>query len=337
VKFFITGENGFIAKNLTNTLEGHSHTQIKVIGTGFGASLLRVEDQLHHYDLREPCVHLNSPERWARFFIDNGVNIVIHNAALVGTDVVALKPKEAVLTNILGTHNIVRACEIAKIPICYIGTSVVYKTENYQVKIIDEHAEILPKTMYGIQKSAGDLIVKRATVPWMIIRPLFAYGGLGDMNSLIAKSLYASWTGRKSIDMFLDPAKVKDYIHVTDFCEAVILACENKHWNEDFIVAAETPRRTEEIVEIIDKHCDVNNLASSLIKWHPNTDYLGNHRLTSAKFRRVTGWLPRISLEVGIEESAQSIKHSISLHESYDPLMHLDEARQKSIDLTKFY
>ena len=340
MKFFVTGELGFIAKNLTKSILDAGHTQVTVVGTGLGAALLRTSSRSGSadvsYDMREPCVHLNTPDRWAKFLIDNSVDVVIHNAAVVGTDVVALNPREAVLTNVLGTQNIVKACEMAKIPVCYMGTSVIYRTEAYQHTYIDEKSEVLPKTLYGIQKQAGDLIVKRAETPWMIVRPLFAYGGIGDMNSLIAKAIYASYTGRDKLDMFLDPNKVKDYIHVTDYCDAVILACQKSLWNHDLIVAAETPRRTSEIIELIDSVSRRENLPSKIMKWHPETDYLGNHRLSSSKFRHMSGWEPKISLEEGIKMSRDSIVSSLT-ESSYNPLTYLDEARQKGIDLTKFY
>ena len=44
----------------------------------------------------------------------------------------------------------------------------------------------------------------------MIIRPLFAYGGEGDMNSLIAKSIYA-YINNKQVEMRLDPNPVSKW------------------------------------------------------------------------------------------------------------------------------
>ena len=70
-----------------------------------------------------------------------------------------------------------------------------------------------------------------------------------------------------------------------------------------------------------------------MIQWHPETDYLGNHRLSSKSFRSVSGWSPKITLGEGIEMSFESILKS----EGYNPLIYLEEAKRKNIDLTKFY
>jgi hypothetical protein len=72
---------------------------------------------------------------------------------------------------------------------------------------------------------------------------------------------------------------------------------------------------------------------SNVIKWHPQTDYLGNHRLTSQKLKSLSTWEPQISLRAGIKMSYESILNS----KDYNPLMHLEEAEDLAIDLTEFF
>ena len=47
----------------------------------------------------------------------------------------------------------------------------------------------------------------------------------------------------------------------------------------------------------------------------------------------MSGWEPKISLEEGIRRTIREIQES----EGYDPLVHLDEAKEKGVDLTDFY
>jgi nucleoside-diphosphate-sugar epimerase len=347
MKFLITGEKGFIGRNLVLTAKKHGHKVLELCDQSnkIGDLECRVPSKTGHTVSmweREPCVHRNPHEVWAKVIQENNVDVVIHNAAVVGTDVVALNPGEATLTNVAGTYNIVKACELAGVPISYMGTTVVYDTPQYQETYINEQSVVKPTTFYGQLKHTGDLIVNESKARSNIIRPLFAYGGEGDMNSLIAKICFGAFTGRDDLDMFLDPKKYKDYLHVNDFCDAVIMASELGLWGEDFIVAAEDPRVTGEIVEAVDKvlHEDYNdshqNNGTQMIEWYPETDYLGNHRLSSKSFRAATGWAPSISLEEGIKMVAKSIKEA-SRSLEYNPFIHLDDAKQRGIDLTKFY
>jgi nucleoside-diphosphate-sugar epimerase len=328
-KVFITGEKGFIGTNLAKRAKMHGLEFIS------GDHTLN-EDAAYvsqwTTEKREPCVHRNSEDAWQKFFEVNDIDIVIHNAAVVGTDVVALNSRESTLTNVQGTFNICRAAKKCNIPVCYMGTTVIYATEKYQQQPIIEDSDRGPHTFYGCQKLSAEEVVKSHSDKWMIIRPLFAYGGEGDMNSLIAKTIYAKLNGIPKVQMFLDPTKIKDYLHVNDYCDGVFSCIKADNcWNNDFNISAETPLVTGEIITLMDKVCG-QNFADS-IEWFPQTEYMGNHILSGKKVREYTGWSPRISLEQGIRMSFESILKS----EGYNPLCHLEEAEERGVDLTEYF
>lgn len=326
-RIYITGGRGFIAKNLISRLRGQGHIVLEdsdVMNLGVPFCLTPKTSEV--------CVHRNTEAEWERIFKDLGIDLVVHNAAVVGTDVVALDPQEAALTNVQGTYNIVRAANSASVTVCYIGTTVIYDTDRYQAEIITEDASKVPRTYYGIQKLAGEQIVSSMARDWLVVRPLFAFGGDGDMNSLIAKTLYADLRGTAAVDIFLDPNKVKDYLHVADFCSAVEMLCSTPHsWRTDYNVAAETPVTVNAVVDAMSRVSDRE--IGKIVRWHPGVDYLGNHMLSSAKVRAATGWIPRLTLEDGIRETLTWIKASAG----YDPLRHLEEARARGVDLLQHF
>jgi len=244
---------------------------------------------------------------------------------VVGTDVVAMDPSRAVMSNVQGTYNIVRAANAAGARVCYIGTTVIYDTPKYQDTWITEDSVKKPLTYYGIQKLSAEQIVTSMAKDWTIVRPLFAFGGLGDMNSLVAKTIYAQLFDKGKVDMFLDPLKVKDYLHVSDFCKAVDLVCQ-KGWGQDWNVSAETPMPAGDVVNRIDA---VLPGAAERLTWHPSTDYLGNHRLSSRKIRENLGWKPELDLFEGIRETLAWIGQS----KDYNPLKYLEEAKLTRSDL----
>tara|TARA_R100000008_G_scaffold70704_3_gene48384 strand:+ start:447 stop:1409 length:963 start_codon:yes stop_codon:yes gene_type:complete len=320
MRIFITGEEGFIAQNLPKSL-------LKL-----GSEAVTLNNDMNMRGT-EVCVYNNTVEEWVNALRKHGVDLIIHNAAVVGTDVVALNPGESTLSNVTGTHTICRAAKRLKIPVCYIGTTVIYDTPNYQDDWITEESTKYPRTLYGIQKLAAENIVTTHCDKWLIVRPLFAYGGVGDMNSLIAKTFYSYLKNKhEKIDMFLDPAKYKDYMHVEDFCDAVAVACHGSVWNDDFNISAETPLETGAIIELMSDVAEFD--LAGCVNWYPNTDYLGNHRLSSEKFRTEYGWKPNFTLSEGIQDAWKSIREGCS---SYNPLKYLEQAKENNIDLTEFY
>lgn len=327
MRVYITGQRGMIARNLSDVLKERGHVVLTDDDLFSGPQATQVA---RVRKTNEVCVHGNSEREWIGALGHMGVDLVVHNAAVVGTDVVALDPSEACLTNVQGTYNIVRAANAVGAQVCYMGTTVVYDTYLHQECEIHEDSPKMPRTYYGVQKLAGEQIVTSMAKRWSVIRPLFAYGSKGDMNSLIAKSIYAAVKG-KDVDIFLDPDKVKDYLHVRDFCRAVAMICEASGTNTDWNVAAETPLTAGQVLDVVER---IIPGAKGGVRWHPDTDYLGNHRLSSSKMRHHFSWRPSISLAGGIASTAAWIMENES---TYDPLVHLDRAETRGVDLKSHF
>ncbi len=326
MRIAITGEKGFIAKNLANEITRQGHEFVSLDNSDHANELMIYTES------GEVCVYSNSVDLWVSLFNELKLDCIVHNAAVVGTDVVALNPVEAVDTNVLGTKVITEAANVSGLLNVYFGTTVIYDTYKYQKTDIFETSDVLPRTDYAIYKHAGEMIVKNNAKEWIVARPLFAYGGEGDMNSLIAKSLYGVKNNIKNIDMFLNPEKIKDYMHVEDFCNSIVRLIDSNVRNEDFNITAENPYSTLEIVNMIEEV--TGKSLREYIKWHPETDYLGNHRLSNSKFKEFMGFANTRPLKSGIRQSWESIQ---SANKFYNPLKHLDQAKENKIDLKKHF
>lgn len=327
MRIAITGEQGFIAKNLANQINDYNHTFVSLDNSDFAQDFTFTESG-------EVCVYSNSIEDWSQLLSDLDIDIIVHNAAVVGTDVVALNPEHSISTNVLGTHIITEAANNTNTTIVYIGTTVIYDTYRYQETDILEDSTILPRTNYAVQKYAGEMTVKNNAKSWLVVRPLFAYGGEGDMNSLISKSLFCLNNKVNSLDMFLNPEKIKDYMHVEDFCSSVMDLIIHNIRNDDFNITAENPHNTLEIVSLIEEVTGYD--LESVIQWHPETDYLGNHRLSNKKFVDTIGSSRTRSLKEGIRQSWNSIR-DLDSNSDFNPLKYLDEAKDKNINLKEFF
>jgi len=326
---FITGHKGFIARNLISALENR----------GYSLVVPDVETNICDYDAIK------------REILKAG--LVIHNATVAGTDVCALNPRKAIDINIYGTYNVFDICSKYRIPVIYFSTTNIYDSEFYQDKEIDENSALFPRTLYAQTKSFGeDLLftsgekVDGGFINYAIMRPLFCYGGVGDMNSLISKTIYnfiKNVNERKNnkVDIFLDPSKTKDYMYVNNFCDAVCSIVDKRMYYTgiDFNVSQGEPLVTSSIVELLDeivsKKIGITSVSpSSFIDWHPETDYLGNHIVSNSSICEKTGWSPKISLEEGISFAFDSIYENMN---EYNPLMHLNIIRDNSVNFKGFY
>lgn len=295
MRIAVTGEQGFIGRNLVRALKQQHVTLMKGNDDGTASEL---------------CVHSTPIEEWCSALSD--VDVLIHNAAIVGSDVVDLYPDKAHNANVLGTERIVHACNIMNIPVVYIGTTACYDVTLYQYEMMDEDSKQKGHTLYGRQKLEAENHVKFNADRWMVVRPLFCYGGVGDMNSLISKSLYATYTDQQ-VHMHLDPVKYKDWLHVDDFVDAVLLCINKGLWHEVWNASYMKPITPSEVVEYL-------GVANHVI-WHPETDYMGHHLVSSGKLR-AQGWSPKITLGCGLNLAAHEISKNL---DAYNPLRYSQE------------
>jgi dTDP-4-dehydrorhamnose reductase len=109
---------------------------------------------------------------------------VLHLAAATDVDRCEREPDWAEQTNVVGTQNVVRACERAAIPLVYVSTGAVFpgeKTEPYSE--VDAPA---PANMYGRSKHAGEKRV--AALPrHYIVRAGWMFGGAGRDVKFVGK------------------------------------------------------------------------------------------------------------------------------------------------------
>lgn len=307
----VTGELGFIGRNIVEQMKHASNES-----SFEHVPLLMATDSAE--GPAEICIAQNNAEMWAEMLSERKVDVVIHNAAVVGSDVVKLRPNKACLTNVLGTQHIVDACNRIDVPICFMGTTACYDVTLYQNSYMDEQSVQRPQTLYGIHKFAAEQIVEMLAKQWMVMRPLFCFGGIGDMNSLIAKACYASATGQQ-VHMHLDPTKYKDWLHVTDFAAAVLLAIREHMWGQKWNVSYQSKITPNDVMKML-ATLGVN---PDCVVWHPETDYMGNHLVSSEKFRAKTGWKPALKFEEGVTMAKHDIDAYVAKTGSstnYDPL-----------------
>lgn len=333
MRAFLTGEKGFIAKNLIRV----ASDRIRFLNNEINTPNEFCSNEKGEIDFNSPIGIAVLKTALKQF----GCQVIIHSGATVGTDVCGLHPKTAIINNVFGTYNIATLAKELNIPVVYIGTTVIYDTQKVQNDWIEETSPIFPRTLYATTKYEGELIIRAycQESKYCILRPLFCYGGNGDMNSLIAKSAFNVISGRKKpFKIFLDKTKIKDYMHVDDFCETIVLAATNEYitnFNTDFNIAANDPVETSEIV----KEIEAAGIDTSYVQWVPETDYLGNHRVSSTKFKIATAragrWEPKIGLKTGIQMSIDDMRNNTVAE--YNPFRHLDSIERNNINIETHY
>ena len=98
---------------------------------------------------------------------------VIHTAGIADVDYCQKYPQQSYLSNVLGTQNIIAACQRFKNRLLYVSTNAVYKGDNPPYS---ENSPRFPINEYGGLKKQAEELVRQSQLNWAIVRPILMYG-----------------------------------------------------------------------------------------------------------------------------------------------------------------
>jgi len=168
-----------------------------------------------------------------------------------------------------------------------------------------EESVLNPRNPYSASKAGGDRLAYAyaATygVPVVITRASNNYGPYQYPEKLIP--LFATNALRdQSLPLYGDGRNVRDWLHVSDHCRAVLFLLESGATGEVYNVAGGNERENIEITRAVLR---ILGKPESLIR--PVEDRVGHDRrysLDATKLRRL-GWAPRVPFEQGLEETVR--------------------------------
>lgn len=208
-------------------------------------------DELKQFEMAQ----VYSPENYptVRFFIGDvrdedrlrraleGVDTVIHAAALKQVPAAEYNPFEAIKTNVLGAQNVIEAC---------LDTGV------HRVIALSTDKAAAPINLYGATKLCSDKLFTAANnirghrdIRFAVVR----YGNvMGSRGSVIPFFLEKRKSGVLPIT---DPAMTRFNISLQEGVEMVLWAIENAHGGEIFVPKIPSYRITD-VAQAIGPDCD---------------------------------------------------------------------------------
>jgi dTDP-4-dehydrorhamnose reductase len=237
VKAFITGESGtipMIIQKMSNLYD--CNIVNSQLNTNFYTKLKKHQS----FKIRVPEFDFNDKVLLNNIFeeiknTENDPDIIIHSGAFVGTDFCSNNEELAIKANIEGTLNIVNICNKYNKPLIYFSTTAVMDPDSYnENNPINFHTKINPKTLYGISKYSGELIVKNlCKTDNIVIRPVFGFGDYpDDLHSALTKLIYVMYKNiskkeENNLTILLNPIIKKSYTRVENIASCVLKLTSN--------------------------------------------------------------------------------------------------------------
>ncbi|PIQ77730.1 dTDP-glucose 4,6-dehydratase [Candidatus Peregrinibacteria bacterium CG11_big_fil_rev_8_21_14_0_20_46_8] len=312
-KILVTGGAGFIGSNYVHLIaQRYPETAILVLDKlTYAGNLENIQTfidadrvQFFHGDIadKEFVFNLVKEQKESGAPID----CIINFAAETHVDRSNLDSSIFVQTNIVGTHNLLDAARHFGIPRFHqVSTDEVYgdlgdDSQDY----FTEESQIAPNCPYAASKAAADLLVRSYFETYgmhnTITRCSNNYGPYQYPEKLIPYFFTLAESG-KPLPLYGDGMNIRDWLYVTDHCEAIDLVVQKASAGEIYNIGGNNEKRNREIAERI---LTFLGKPDSLIQYVE--DRLAHDRryaIDASKIERELGWQPSLQFEEGIKRT----------------------------------
>ena len=267
MKLLVTGGTGFVGYNLCKKLIGDGHEVISIDNYSTGKEVNEVDGVTYYHS--DIAYGINKT-------ILEGIEAVIHLAASARIQPSFCDPILYARNNVIGTFYVCELCKELEIPLVFAGTSShhsgKYKNPYTFTKDLSEETIHLYQKIFNLKAS--------------IARFYNVYGPhqLEEDNATLIGIWDKAHQEGNPFYIYGDGSKRRDFTHVEDIVDALILIIKKQVWGEIFELGRGNNFSVKEIAEMYgysniiykedregeaqDTLCDLS-LAKDLLGWEP--------------------------------------------------------------------
>ena len=320
--YLVTGAAGFIGANYIKYILA-KHNDIKVVildALTYAGNLGTIAKDIDN----ERCVFIKgdicSRDVVDGLFAEYRFDYVVNFAAESHVDRSIENPQLFLITNILGTQNLLdcarRAWVMGKDEQGYptwrkgvryhqVSTDEVYGSlgaEGY----FTEATPLCPHSPYSASKTSADMVVMAYhdtyKMPVTITRCSNNYGPYHFPEKLIPLMISRALADEE-LPVYGDGANVRDWLHVSDHCEAIDLIIHKGRVGEVYNIGGHNERTNLEVVKTILKALDKPESLIRYVKDRPGHDL--RYAIDPTKIETEIGWEPKYNFDTGIKQTIE--------------------------------
>lgn len=314
-KILVTGADGFIGSHLVEKLVKENH-EVKAFAyyNSFGTwGWLDTLDKtvMEHVevfmgDVRDPYAVRKAVE---------GVDAVMHLAALIAIPYSYYAPDAYVDTNIKGTLNVLNAARDAgNVRVLVTSTSEVYGTARYVP--IDEQHPYQGQSPYSATKIGADRLAesfyRSFELPVTIVRPFNTYGPRQSARAVIPTIITQLLSGRTEIKLgSLEPTRDFNYVKDTVAGFYQIYKSE-KTIGEEINIATQQEISIGELAEELIRQINPKaEIVCDSQRLRPTKSEVERLLGKNEKIKTLTDWKPEYTFEEGLAETISWIEKNL--------------------------
>lgn len=318
----VTGGAGFIGSNFVRYFLA-AEPQSNVINldaltyAGSRENLTGLPEDRHIFIHGNIC----QPDGLANLLQEHQIDTIVHFAAETHVDRSILSPEPFIQANIIGTFNLLEAARrvwlgtgagsLGEVRFHHVSTDEVYGSLRPQEPAFSETTPYAPNSPYAASKAASDHLVRSYHhtfgLPVTLSNCSNNYGPRQFPEKLIPLIILNALAG-KPLPIYGDGQQVRDWLYVTDHCQAIHQILKSGKAGETYNVGGNNQPTNLAIVEMI---CDLldeiqpeKESRRRLIQFvadRPGHDR--RYAMNISKISSELGWKPEHTLSDGLRET----------------------------------
>jgi dTDP-glucose 4,6-dehydratase len=322
MKILITGGAGFIGSAVVRRAIADGHQVVNLDKLTYSANLENVasvaKDPSYAFEQADICDEVAVRSIFAKHKPD----AVMHLAAESHNDRAIEGPLDFVRTNVMGTAVLLEAAREHwnKLPagrksgfrFHHVSTDEVFGALGEDGEFT-EQTPYDPNSPYSSSKAGADHLARAwgrtYGMPVVLTNCSNNYGPFQFPEKLIPTVITRALEG-KSIPVYGDGRQVRDWLHVDDHAEALLLVLQKGRLGETYCIGGDATKRNIEVIRMLCEHLDrmapANTAHADKIAFvtdRPGHDF--RYAIDASKLETELGWKPRMPLLEGLEDTVR--------------------------------
>jgi len=322
MKILITGGAGFIGSAVVRRAIADGHQVVNLDKLTYSANLDNVAsvagNPAYAFEHADVCDEAAMADIFARHRPD----AVMHLAAESHNDRAIEGPLDFVRSNVMGTAVLLEAARAhwnglsedkkAAFRFHHVSTDEVFGALGEDGEFT-ETTPYDPNSPYSSSKAGADHLARAwgrtYGMPVVLTNCSNNYGPFQFPEKLIPTVITRALEG-KSIPVYGDGRQVRDWLHVDDHAEALLLVLQKGRLGETYCIGGDATKRNIEVIRMLCEHLDRMAPANTphadkiaFVTDRPGHDF--RYAIDASKLETELGWKPRMPLLEGLEDTVR--------------------------------